>query len=852
MDNLSDRKMDLGGDDGDGIDESLDNKFRQKKVEKYPLTTNCTLLIRPRITEGPRGCANLGERKWNWGRFDSDFLKLRVHPTDNFLNKVAAICKRAGMKVCHNDRCVESKRRVESAAPSCGWKFFREWAVQSITCQMEMSPRKNGVPAHKHIAAAMRLFYVVLEQYYASDSVIEEELLGFNGSTEKLDIIQVVDVIYWALTVQYRMGYDSYIPNRWPDNLIRGESLPQACLHAEKEIERMELCKYRVNNLANASVRKGGELPAIVEALKKAQLKHPGHNKCTSAKCVVKYNNNNVKKQVHTSRCDGKCGKWTITREKLRKPIMSKPPVPAITSLWNKDTILLQNADEGYIAISHGWADGTGGKPDIPEEDLKGLDEDEMRKRLARDSAFNAVNTCYLEYFRHVAKMVEWRYRLKITGIWWDALSNLRKWGSDGWSDGLRKRAVQRMHENYRQAKVTIVHDKYLLGFKFSEFEDKHSACLAITMSPWFSRGWPALELNVSERVVVLFGGEDKNTPDLQDLAEILPHHPAFSLRGHWVASLLIQKVQRPIKNISHLLAVLHTRGTSWPQDIKLISALLVEWEGVGKKRDWSAKEAVEVEYTKGILVKTKKILCSALFHGFETIQRTGPFSWSPKALKDMPTGATDDFDKNQHDDSDEDGDNESDEQQLGDFYGKHHILTINRDGSIQGNWYYRFLEPGDTKEGVLTAYKPTIEPYGEGLHSEYRGKARISEPADKDLLKPSLRNWRDYLLLRDETNSDGPALLAAAVKMNTENDGGSISVEYDCRYIMTVMEKRPIKYATDDSRYELAEIRFGREGRDDVNARALFKEGNAEVEHLQVLWDGIEQNIHGDYNTSL
>ncbi|KAL3712777.1 hypothetical protein TMatcc_001479 [Talaromyces marneffei ATCC 18224] len=60
------------------------------------------------------------------------------------------------------------------------------------------------------------------------------------------------------------------------------------------------------------------------------------------------------------------------------------------------------------------------------------------------------------------------------------------------------------MEHNYEGARITLVHDCYIRRWKWVDAE---TACLAIILSPWFSRGWTVLELARSTRVKVIFNG---------------------------------------------------------------------------------------------------------------------------------------------------------------------------------------------------------------------------------------------------------------------------------------------------------------------------------------------------------
>jgi hypothetical protein len=52
------------------------------------------------------------------------------------------------------------------------------------------------------------------------------------------------------------------------------------------------------------------------------------------------------------------------------------------------------------------------------------------------------------------------------------------------------------MLTNYRNAKYTVVNDKYLLNFPW---KDDGSPCLGLVSSAWFTSSWTALELAMAK-----------------------------------------------------------------------------------------------------------------------------------------------------------------------------------------------------------------------------------------------------------------------------------------------------------------------------------------------------------------
>jgi hypothetical protein len=138
---------------------------------------------------------------------------------------------------------------------------------------------------------------------------------------------------------------------------------------------------------------------------------------------------------------------------------------------------------------------------------------------------------------------------------------------------GVRSKAVNKIQSNYEDARITLVHDCFLRNW---EWIDAETACFAIIMSPWFSRGWTSLELARSHRVKVIFKGP--RGPLIKDLDEDIlakAHRPSTS---HKIATKAISKLRNRlgIREVNELLTILGPRHTSWPRDIAIISGLLV------------------------------------------------------------------------------------------------------------------------------------------------------------------------------------------------------------------------------------------------------------------------------------
>ena len=195
----------------------------------------------------------------------------------------------------------------------------------------------------------------------------------------------------------------------------------------------------------------------------------------------------------------------------------------------------------------------------------------------------------------------------------------------------LRAKALANMHMNYKDAEVTLVHDCFLRNLPWVDAE---TACIAILMSPWFSRGWTSLELAKPEgKVKIAFKGD--GSPLIKDLDDdILAKNEFSSSTRHKLASSVIARLRNgSVKTIDDLLIRVGSRHTSWLKDVALISALLVEAEIEGMES--------QQEMYQAILKKIKGLRHAHLFHNLPTIHKGR--SWAPVSLLDMPLSLTED-----------------------------------------------------------------------------------------------------------------------------------------------------------------------------------------------------------------
>ncbi|KAF2874365.1 hypothetical protein BDV95DRAFT_592456 [Massariosphaeria phaeospora] len=310
-------------------------------------------------------------------------------------------------------------------------------------------------------------------------------------------------------------------------------------------------------------------------------------------------------------------------------------------------------------------------------------------------------NRCLFESFASIAK------RLDCSGIWWDTISIPA-------DDDLRRTAINNMHQNYQNAKYTVLNDRYQLDFEWTE---DGAPCLALVLSPWLTRGWTALELIMSSTVKILFKGHTKDKLLIKDLDDdILAKDPASYTRGHWIASTIIHRLRRDIQNVSDLVAVLRPRNTSWARDRLMIATLLS-----GIDVDYKLQPH---EITKKVMDRVAKLNPASLHHGQPTITAFGGWSWCPISLDDMPAENLGDL---------------TEEGLVGD-----NTCVIDRNGILTGCWYWRPLEKQDSMAGQL-------------IPNSYHISVILG-------IRGAIRRRERCILLRDNNMGGGPALIVIPV----------------------------------------------------------------------------------------
>lgn len=690
-------------------------------------------------------CAN--SRHWPrmWVQFIlDDELDAMVDPEWPFLNRLGHFCLEAQIRRCKREKCRQNRELMGHAVPRCKWDRFRDWALTLISCQASCTPEQMLLRPHFHLSAAAKTCHWLLYQYKDERREMTNVLLDKDGTEQIGDPFGVCEIIYWMQIVQHHLtGIGGILESRLGPEFLQPSITAPAVEEATRKAHEIGLCRNRLWNLSILSERKYVDLPALVEtAAEHPQLRHEGHDECTVELCRFNYLDSTTVKQLH------KCEDGLNCKPKLEfdQTLLSKSLKEKGRTDWTISFPFEVPNDRKtkYMAVSHVWSDGTG----------IGL----------QDSG--KVNSCLFKYMASIAKTVG------CEAIWWDTISIP--------TDETRRLAINRMHMNYSRAECTIVHDQYLLDF---EWADDGSPCVALIFSPWFTRGWTALELIMSRTVKVLFKGPNHLEPVIKDLDQhILADDPSRCSRAHWIASTIIRRLRQKIRNTTDLMAVLKPRSTSKPRDRMIIAGLLTNFEFKDYKM---SKE----EITKVVIDRLFKINPSCLHHGQVTMTESGGWSWCPPSLYDMPVDTAADLFR---------------EGEVGDL-----TCLVDKHGRIAGCWQYRPLEERDVKEGRIVANS-------------------TQAPVILNI-KAALRHWRYCMLLREEIG--GPAHGTAILVMLVGEEENFLH----CKFIGSVREFSPQPPSGYDERYKTYWFKIGYKGKPDLEAKSYV---TADTPLDDPLWD--------------
>ncbi|GAM43281.1 hypothetical protein TCE0_047r17968 [Talaromyces pinophilus] len=353
----------------------------------------------------------------------------------------------------------------------------------------------------------------------------------------------------------------------------------------EKATQKLNLCPNRVWAVAKEN------LPGLLPDGKPIPG-HEGHDLCTFDFCEYSQRDFTAVEQRHECKEKEQCLRLQglFPRDTLEEAANTGK-----STVWSLDGKSMVEPPVPFMAVSHVWSDGTGTGAWPGGE----------------------VNRCLYTFFEDIAT------QFQCDGIWWDTICIPKE-------KAARTKAIQKIQRNYQDARITLVHDCFLRNW---EWVDAEAACFAILMSPWFSRGWTALELAKSRKVKVVFRGPCG--PLIKDLDEqILAKDTTTDAPPgpHKIATSIIRNLRDGVKTLNGLLTVLGSRSTSWPKDRAVISGLLLGVEVAHKNPQ---QDIWQQDIYKSILKKIGKVSPGHLFHNSATMCKG--FSWCPTSLFNMP-----------------------------------------------------------------------------------------------------------------------------------------------------------------------------------------------------------------------
>ena len=536
----------------------------------------------------------------------------------SYLDHIALVCLAAGFRDCRAPDCLQYRSELERVVPKCcSWPRLRDWALCITSCvsrtvrDIDREPNllKDGVPLkswrynvedliprfRNHIYAFISLTDRETSSWFRPGRASEVDNIFDPSADLSVDVTEVFHLVSWFRNI-FRTIFREGLPISSPF-WYHDEFLPvagNAIEEASSKIVELGFCQKRVWEVIKNAYDGEIEVVPLVRALEHLpQLGHKDHESCTPAFCDDASKNYTSVTQLHM--CHSQDCATTTNNMFNQGLLVAALKDNTMTTAWKLDGMSLVAQDSSYLAISHVWSDGTG------------------------VGAWKAgqVNKCLWDFWVAIAR------HLKCDGVWWDTVCIPQ-------DKKARSIALNNMHHNYTAAKYTVVHDLYLAGI---QWENNESACIALALSPWFTRGWTALELLLSTRVFVLFRqGIGYALKDLDN--EILAKHPVLDSHAHWIATLSVERLRRvtddyALMKIPDILLVLQGRYTSWSRDQSVIAGLMC---GLTDHATDS-----EQQITKQILRKIGFIDKRCLLHGLPTMSEP-QLSWCPPRFIDLPS----------------------------------------------------------------------------------------------------------------------------------------------------------------------------------------------------------------------
>lgn len=372
---------------------------------------------------------------------------------------------------------------------------------------------------------------------------------------------------------------------------------PNMLLQMLEEVRGLNLCPNRVWQACSLTKDWHSKQSMLQEILggmfQKNSLRHEDHSACSINFCEFSSRNFTAVQQYHEPMALEESDQTNENHKDknvcfpLKNLFHEAKLVKAIESgrltAWRLDGLVILEHPRPFMAISHVWSDGTG----------------------VGAWPSKQVNACLYRYFERIAK------RFQCEGIWWDTLCVPK-------DKDARSKALSIMDRNYEYSRLTLVHDRFLRNVPFG---GPDSACLAIILSSWFTRGWTALELAKSRKVKVIFKDSIRDLD--RDILEKAQNENS--------AAKAIKDLRHSrFSNLEDLLAALRPRHNSWLKDRATIAGLLA-----GLQMKHTKEDTFQRDIYQSILKTIGVISHDHLFHSSVTM--SGGFSWCATNIFHLP-----------------------------------------------------------------------------------------------------------------------------------------------------------------------------------------------------------------------
>ncbi|KAI5786962.1 hypothetical protein DFH27DRAFT_223855 [Peziza echinospora] len=565
---------------------------------------------------------------------------------------------------------------------SPAWPGLEQWILQLLRCGTQYEEGRLIFPTRKKeggLAVGPGEYLTIIAEGFLALARLQRhgpaqpkhaasgpDTYGELGESWALraDLVEIFRLVSWLGGVAASSGvYEFCHPGLEISRLLRPKILARAA-----HVERLGMCPQRIWALVqNTPDREVSMLTLVPDAPVPPDLwAQPGHADCLPDYCAHQHLDFTGVDQLHVCGLEARSG-CRKTETGITDGMFPHAALAAaverqmrdggfVPTAWTLDGRGIVGEGRPFMAVSHVWSDGTG----------------------TGTGARGIVNECVYGNFADIARS------LGCEGVWWDAtcLPAEKK---------ARIHAINNMHSNYARAAVTLVHDRSISTMRWITAAE---ASFALVMSPWFTRGWTALELAVSrpEAVHVLFADR------LATLEEILAREGEVTHAYHHVASDLIRRVMGKVTTLNHLLSALGPRYTSWARDKAIIAGLLV---GVPNPASLS-----QIAVYQAVIRRLETVQVGNLFHGRTGMQTSG-FRWCPSDLFQMPP-APRAYNNNFND------------------------LIVTREGYLLGHFMLSCLTLYKQKMDILPAGEhPLIRARTEHAIRNVRSHALVKDPGD-------------------------------------------------------------------------------------------------------------------------